>query len=146
MKVFNLLCAQGHAFEGWFASEADLQQQRDTGLLDCPMCADKTITRLPSAPRLNLSAGRDGAAPGEPATPERHMVETLWMKAVQHVLHNTEDVGERFAEEARRIHYGEATERSIRGQATPDQSRALIEEGIEVHALPMPAHLKGPLQ
>lgn len=152
MKVVNLQCGQGHAFEGWFASEDDLQAQRDAGLLDCPLCTSKDIVRLPSAPRLNLSGAREPqlasapAAAEEAATPERHMVEALWMKAVRHVLHNTEDVGERFAEEARRIHYGESTERGIRGQATAEQKEALNDEGIEVFSLPVPAHFKGPLQ
>jgi hypothetical protein len=150
MKVLNLQCGQGHAFEGWFASEEDLQSQREAGLLDCPLCASKDIVRLPSAPRLNLSGARAPEAASrareEPASPERHMVEALWMKAVRHVLHNTEDVGERFSEEARRIHYGEASERGIRGKATAEQAQALNEEGIDVFSLPVPGHLKGPLQ
>lgn len=148
MKVLNLQCGHGHAFEGWFASEAQWQRQLDAGLVDCPLCGSREISRLPSAPRLNLGAGREAepTPQGSAATPERHMVESLWVKAVQHVLRNTEDVGERFAEEARRIHYGEVAERGIRGKATREQAEALTDEGIEVHALPVPPALKGPLQ
>ena len=147
MKVFNLQCAQGHGFEGWFASDDEWQAQVQSGLLDCPLCGDRHISRLPSAPRLNLGGGRE-AEPAEPsaATPERDLVEALWRKAVQHVLRNTEDVGERFAEEARRIHYGEVAERGIRGKATREQAEALTDEGIEVHSLPLPAALKDTLQ
>ena len=73
-------------------------------------------------------------------------MQVAWMRAVQHIIKNTADVGPRFAEEARRMHYGEADERPIRGQATPDEAKALHEEGIDVMPLPMPAALKGPLQ
>ena len=70
----------------------------------------------------------------------------MWLKAVRHVLAHTEDVGERFAEEARRIHYGEAPERGIRGQVNPEQRDELVDEGIEIFALPLPRALDGPLQ
>lgn len=143
MKVLNLQCEHGHAFEGWFASEDDYVTQIERGLVECPLCASRCFTRLPSAPRLNLSASREiGATP----TPERQSVEALWMHAVRHVMAQTEDVGERFADEARRIHYGEVPERGIRGQASGDEARALRDEGIDVQALPLPKGLKGPLQ
>jgi hypothetical protein len=175
MKVFNLQCASGHGFEGWFASEDDYQRQTECGLLECPLCADKTVRRLPSAPRLNLTttrasgyapiapqprggseqpvvleAGRTGQSGQEDtnvpavATPEQQSVEALWMEAVRHVLTHTQDVGARFAEEARRMHYGETEVRGIRGRTTPEEAQALDEEGIEVYSLPMPELLKGP--
>lgn len=150
MKVLNLRCAHDHAFEGWFASEADFQSQLDGGLVECPVCSDKAITKLPSAPRLNVSGAREvvAMAPGAPATPNPQAVtlQSMWMRAVQHVIANTVDVGDRFAEEARRIHYGEVEERAIRGQASPEDAQALQEEGIEVMALPLPAAAKGTLQ
>jgi hypothetical protein len=158
MKVLNLCCAQGHGFEGWFASEDDFLAQSSRGALECPMCADKAVTRLPSAPRLNLSGARSSAvaktagsasaasAPAAAASAEASVadLQAMWLKTVQQVLKNTEDVGERFPEEARRIHYGETGHRGIRGQASAEERAALADEGIEVMALPMPTGLKGP--
>lgn len=147
MKVIDLRCQSGHRFEGWFASDDDFLDQNGRGLLECPMCADKVVVRLPSAPRLNLSGAREPVAPPAPAAAEPSaQMQARWMQVVRHVLDNTEDVGERFADEARRIHYGEVAQRGIRGQATPDQREALQDEGIEVVALPLPAALKEPLQ
>ena len=151
MKVLNLRCADGHLFEGWFASEDDFLDQNGRGLIECPLCADRVITRLPSAPRLNLSGAREAEAPPQPTGPARAEaaaadLQAKWMEFVRHALAHTEDVGERFPEEARRIHYGEAEARGIRGQATPQERQALNEEGIEVLALPIPAALKGPVQ
>ena len=151
MKVLDLRCAGGHRFEGWFASDEDLQSQTDRGLMECPVCADKTITRLPSAPRLNVSGAREpqppAAAEAKPAAGQIEMtMQAAWLRAVQQVMNQTENVGDRFAEEARRIHYGEADERAIRGQATPDEAEALRDEGIEVMSLPVPAALKGTVQ
>lgn len=151
MKVLNLCCAQGHGFEGWFASEDDFLSQNDRLAVECPICADQTITRLPSAPRLNLSGARDPAraaaassapAPTGPA-PAAADLQARWLQAVQHALRHTEDVGDRFPEEARRIHYGEAAERGIRGQASAEDRAALADEGIEVMTLPLPAAVKG---
>ena len=143
MKVLDLRCGAGHTFEGWFASEDDYGSQRERGLVDCPVCGNAELMRLPSAPRLNLSGGResDVAVPTVADT-----VQQKWMQAVRHMMAHTEDVGERFPEEARRIHYGEIKERGIRGRASRDEAQALAEEGIEVMALPVPAALKEPLQ
>jgi hypothetical protein len=148
MKVLDLRCAHEHPFEGWFASEDDYVSQRERGLVECPLCGDKDVTRLPSAPRLNVSGAREPqpAAAAQPAKGIGVTVQAAWLRAVQHVLSNTDDVGDRFAEEARRIHYGETDERAIRGQATPDEAQALRDEGIEVMALPMPTAIKGPVQ
>lgn len=150
MKVFDLRCRHDHAFEGWFASDDDFQRQRTRGLLRCPLCDDASVERRPSAPRLNLSGAQ---APAEPAAaPPAQAVarpgdlQVAWMQAVRDLVARTEDVGERFAEEARRIHYGETAQRGIRGQATPQERQALLEEGIETVAIPVPAGLKGPLQ
>lgn len=146
MKVLNLCCALDHRFEGWFSSEDDYQSQLERGLVECPLCGDTTIQRLPSAPRLNVSGAREPVAMPQAPTPEAMTLQSMWTRAVQHVLANTVDVGDRFADEARRIHYGEAEERAIRGQATPEDRQALQEEGIEVMSLPVPAALKGPIQ
>ncbi len=156
MKVLNLQCAHGHGFEGWFASDEGFQSQLSAGQVQCPMCSSPQVVRLPSAPRLNLSGAKapsaelavvapDPAAAVSPvndtAPSQRH---AQWLQVVAHVLKNTEDVGERFAEEARRIHYGEAEHRGIRGEASADERAALADEGIEVMPLPIPAALKGP--
>ena len=150
MKVLDLRCSNGHGFEGWFGSEEDFLDQNGRGLVECPLCSDRVVTRMPSAPRLNLSGAREPAAakPGGPPTgkPTPADLQALWMQAVRHAIENTEDVGERFAEEARRIHYGETETRGIRGLASPEERHALREEGIEVLALPIPPALKGPVQ
>lgn len=146
MKVLDLRCANGHGFEGWFGSEDDFLDQNGRGLVECPMCADRVVSRLPSAPRLNLSGAREPAAPPAKAEPAAADLQALWMQVVRHAIENTDDVGERFAEEARRIHYGEADARGIRGVASMQEREALHEEGIEVMSLPIPPALKGPVQ
>ena len=176
MKVLDLQCRQGHSFEGWFGSQDDYDAQRARGLVTCPVCNDSEITKMLSAPRLNLGYG---AAPGVPAahpseasvaasgaalavaettgagrnTPalptglgSLQQMQAAMLNMVRHVMAQTEDVGPRFAEEARKIHYGECEERNIRGQATREETEALLEEGIEVMPLPVPENLKGPLQ
>jgi hypothetical protein len=146
MKVLNLRCANGHGFEGWFASDDDYMDQNGRGLVECPLCADRVISRLPSAPRLNLSGAREPAPVPPAAEAKPADLQAAWLKAVRHMIETTEDVGQRFPEEARRIHYGETEHRAIRGQATPEERAALHEEGIEVVAIPVPGALKGPLQ
>ena len=152
MKVLNLQCSQGHSFEGWFASQDDYDAQRARGLVSCPVCHDSEVSKMLSAPRLNL-----GAAPSAPATaakteatPVTHVapaqLQAAWMQMVRHVMAHTEDVGPKFAEEARKIHYGEREERNIRGQATREETEALLDEGIDVLPLPVPDALKEPLQ
>jgi hypothetical protein len=161
MKVLDLRCGAGHVFEGWFASDGDFESQREGGQLDCPLCGNADVAKLPSAPRLNLSGARAPAPEraGE-ATPEAPRkapapAPTLavhgnavsrFVEAVTELLQNTEDVGTRFAEEARRIHYGEAEQKAIRGQTTPEERAALAEEGIEVFTLPIGLPPKSSLQ
>ena len=160
MKVLDLRCGAGHAFEGWFASEDDYGSQRERGLLDCPVCGNAEVTRLPSAPRLNLSGARAPAVapaqapapasgPASASTTEVAMhgsAAQRFVEAVAELLNNTQDVGARFAEEARRIHYGESEHKAIRGQATPQEREALADEGIEVFTLPVGMPPKAPLQ
>lgn len=143
MKVLNLRCAHEHRFEGWFASDEDFESQSARGLVGCPACGDTAVAKLPSAPRLNVSGLKEeGAAP-----PDRlAAVQAAALQAVQQLMARTEDVGERFPEEARRIHYGEVEARGIRGRASAEDAQALRDEGIEVVSLPVPAALKGPVQ
>jgi hypothetical protein len=169
MKVLNLCCSAHHRFEGWFASEADYAAQLEKNLVGCPLCGDTQIQRLPSAPHVLTSSTRatapaqetgGGAAlaarsstpassqtlPASAAQADPQALQQAWMQAVQHVIANTDDVGGQFAEEARRMHYGEAKERPIRGKATVDEAAALRDEGIEIAVLPLPAATKGPIQ
>lgn len=152
MKVFNLQCSALHRFEGWFASEEDYASQVERGLLECPLCADKTVQKLPSAPHLNLGASEAPVAPqaGQQqalvAGDAAQALQAAWLQMARQIVSQTEDVGPRFAEEARKIHYGESEERGIRGQASREETEALLEEGIAVLPLPLPEGLKGPLQ
>jgi hypothetical protein len=162
MKVLDLQCPHGHRFEGWFASVDDFESQLSRKLVECPVCAATEVSRVPSAPRLNLSgatspneseAGRRAAADSaqaEGATAQQaermREVEARAMRALRELVEKTENVGDRFAEEARRIHYNEAPARNIRGVATPADARSLVEEGIDVMALPGPWVSKDSLQ
>lgn len=163
MKVFNLACGHEHRFEGWFGSAQDYEEQLERGLIECPVCGDSEVRKLPSAPRLNLSGAQQqgepaSAKPGTPPTvgdeqtrqpvtaPTPQQIQALWMKLARQLVANTEDVGERFVEEARRIHYQEAPERGIRGVATNEEREALEDEGIQVFAFPLPRTLKDPVQ
>lgn len=172
MKVLNLQCSRQHSFEGWFGSEDDFQSQLARSLIECPLCADKQIQKLPSAPRLNLGvhpahagsrnaveaasppvssalASTRSSVPEQPAAMPEGLdaaEQAAFLQALRHVVKHTEDVGQRFADEARRIHYGEAEARSIRGQASVRETVELLEEGIEVMPLPMLPVLKETLQ
>jgi len=152
MKVFNLQCTAHHVFEGWFGSEEDYAGQIERGLLECPLCGDKAVHKLPSAPRLNFGAAEAPVLPAKTekqeivAGGEAQALQAAYLQLARRIVAETEDVGERFVEEARKIHYGESEERGIRGQASPEQTRELIEEGIAVMPLPLPDGLKGPLQ
>ena len=145
MKVLDLRCADGHAFEGWFVSEDDFSAQLTKGDVSCPLCANAEISRLPSAPRLQVSRHAAPVVEAKPAATPMTL-QSQWMRAVRHVMTTTEDVGDRFPEEARRMHYGEVEERAIRGRASSEDAEALREEGIDVVALPVPEAMKGPLQ
>ncbi len=144
LKVFDLRCDNEHPFEGWFGSDGDFESQQARGLLECPLCGSKQVRRMPSAPRLNL------AAPPEPkqeaALPTAAQMHELLVKVAREIAANTEDVGDRFAEEARRIHYKEASERGIRGVTSRQEAEALEQEGIRVMPLPFGHLLKEPLQ
>ena len=151
MKVLDLQCAHGHVFEGWFSSEDDFQDQLTRRLLECPLCGDGGIAKLPSAPRLNLGASAAdapaGASPGPAAAGGRGSalaalppasLQAAWLHMVRRVMAETVDVGDRFADEARRMHHGEAPTRGIRGQASAEQTEQLLDEGIAVVPLPLP--------
>ena len=148
MKVLDLQCQHGHVFEGWFGSEDDFQSQKQRGLVQCPLCADIHIDKRLSAPRLNLGAREPAATPvasfvshAAADTPVEAStlppaLQAAWLQLARKVVASTEDVGPRFADEARRMHHGEIQERAIRGQASHTDVRELIDEGIFV--LPVP--------
>jgi hypothetical protein len=149
MKVLDLQCAQAHVFEGWFASEDDFASQLARGLVACPMCGDMAISKKLSAPRLNLGnpqVPQNDKQEVVTVHPDEATMQAAWLGMAKRIVANTEDVGERFAEEARRIHYGETEQRGIRGKASKAETESLIEEGISVMQLALPEVLKGRLQ
>ena len=144
MIIFDLNCAHGHSFEGWFASGDEFTRQKDADLVHCPVCDSAEIQRRPSAQVRVRKAARPAepkpapSAAAAPATTQHAMagLPAELVARLREVVRNTEDVGERFPEEARKIHYEESPARAIRGQATPDEAKALTEEGIEFSPLP----------
>lgn len=166
LKVFDLQCAEGHLFEGWFGSHDDYDQQLARGLITCPICQSGDIQKKLSAPRLNLghysahnptgtsdlaatasahqmqnnalvTTSQDKTAMSAlPDTQEMYRLQAAMMARLRAVIQSTENVGVRFAQEARAIHEGEAAERAIRGTATPEERHALAEDGITVIAVP----------
>lgn len=152
MKVLDLQCAHGHVFEGWFGNEADFMHQCQQSMVQCPLCGTYEVHKKLSAPRLNLGAASDNTSPSSrsvaarPASEIDSKLTAAWLEIAKHIVANTTDVGTAFAEEARKIHYGDAPERAIRGQSTVEETKALLEEGIEVLPVALPTFLKEPLQ
>ena len=130
MIILNLQCTEAHPFEGWFDSTDDFDRQVKSAMVACPMCGDTQVSRLPSGPRVKRA--NDVVEPGQQAI-------TNMIRALSDLAQNSEDVAERFPEEARRMHYGEAEPRNIRGQASLTETRELLEEGIAVMPVPLPA-------
>ena len=149
MKVLDLHCSHDHTFEGWFASEDDYLSQSQRGMVQCPMCGDSTIQKKLSAPRLNLSVHRAEQATEvevvHTSQPEQALIQA-WLELSRRVVATTHDVGDQFAEEARKMHYGEKEEAAIRGKTTLEEARALLEEGIEVMPMLLPPSAKETLQ
>lgn len=150
LKVFDLQCDSGHVFEGWFASRDDYDRQQQQGLLTCPVCHSASVQRRLSAARLNLGKGDravaasgGGAQTPAAASGQADADPAQWQAALLRQLRDavraSEDVGDRFSDEARRMHSGEIDTRAIRGTATPRQREELADEGISV--LPVPDFL-----
>ena len=144
MIVFDLLCGEGHRFEGWFGSAEDFARQRDRSLLSCPTCGSAHVERIPSAARVNLGAP-EPKPPSQPVkTPEMEgkdpfaIAQMLYSKMLDELLTKSEDVGKEFPSEARKIFYKETPARAIRGQATSEEHDELVDEGIPVARLPVP--------
>jgi len=154
MIRYSLRCDRGHAFESWFQSSSAYEQQEKRKLVNCPTCGSDKVERAIMAPQIVSKKGREIAAP-EPApapapeattatstsTPllmaqERELRAKL-KELRDHIVKNADNVGERFPTEARKMHYGDIEHRPIYGEASPDEARALIEEGVEVSPLPV---------
>ena len=147
MIVFDLLCGDGHRFEGWFASAADFAAQKERRQLACPSCGNAQIERVPSASRVNLGAAepKPKPAPAAPTrTPEMEgkdpfaIAQMLYSRMLDDLLSRSEDVGKAFPAEARKIFYDEAPARAIRGEASAEEHEELLDEGIPVARLPVP--------
>ena len=147
MIVFDLLCASGHRFEGWFGSADEFGKQKKRRLVQCPTCGSADVQRVPSALRANLGAQPPAQPKGPQApakTPEMEgkdpfaIAQMLYSKMLDELLTKSEDVGKAFPEEARKIFYEQAPSRAIRGQATNEEHDELLDEGIPVARFPVP--------
>jgi hypothetical protein len=146
MIVYDLACHQGHRFEGWFGSSADYEDQRTRGLLACPSCGSDEVSKAPMAPAVPAKGNsRQEVLPPEsrpmantPMPPEMRKALAALAKAQAEALKNSTWVGDKFAEESRKMHYGERDEAPIHGQASLAEAKALIEEGVPVAPLPFP--------
>lgn len=135
MIIFDLRCsAQGHVFEAWFGSNEDYEAQRERGLVACPICGSKELEKAPMAPAVGAK-GNKGSDPAPEAV--KAMMAQL-AKAQKQALEKSEHVGDRFPDEARAIHLGDAEARAIHGRASPADADALREEGIPIAPLPFP--------
>ena len=139
MIVFELICDEQHRFEGWFGSADDFESQRAKGLLSCPMCSSATVRKLLTAKIKRAAEPAETAnLPAKQETPPTLSKEQVMMALVAKILQTSENVGDKFPEEARRIHREEAPARAIRGVASKEQAEELLDEGIPVLPLPVP--------
>jgi hypothetical protein len=143
--VYNLSCTNNHSFEGWFSSAEDFARQTERKLLSCPLCGNDKVSRLPHAPYVSTGSQEkppEPTAPRSKGLPQQYanLGAEFLANLIDKVIETTEDVGNAFPEEARKIHYHEIPERRIRGTASTREVEALRDEGIEVVALPIPPH------
>lgn len=131
MIVYSLACNKGHGFEGWFKDSAAFDAQAAEGKLVCPVCNSKKVAKAPMAPSVSGTKSKD-----EPSAGELHKMRQFVSGLRKYVQENAEDVGRKFPEEARKIHYGEIEHRPIYGEASLEEAKDLIEEGVEVAPLP----------
>ena len=135
MIHYALSCDNGHDFDGWFSGSDDFDKQVESGFLTCPVCNSAKIAKGLMAPQVSTARKQEQQRAALVDRSQREQVEKL-RKAIAEIRAGSEDVGARFPEEARKIHYGEAEERGIIGEAKPDEVRDLLEEGIEIMPLP----------
>jgi hypothetical protein len=156
MIRYALACEHGHTFESWFADSASYEKQAKRNLVACPHCGSTKVEKAIMAPRLSGASKREREMPAEMPAPAAAAPEKAQEKAPvamlspreqeirsklkelrEHLTKNADHVGQKFPEEARKMHYGETKHRSIYGEASPDEAKALAEEGIEFHPLPI---------
>jgi hypothetical protein len=154
MIRYALVCAKGHSFESWFQNSSAFDRQAKRGLVECPVCGDTKVEKALMAPKLSGTRKRDRATPaaaaeaptpaGEDArtpvammSPQEQEFRQKLKELREHLTQNADNVGQKFPEEARKMHYGESERRSIYGEASLQEAKALHEEGIEVHPLPV---------
>ena len=144
MVIYNLLCKKKHSFEGWFPSFEDFQKQADKKLISCPTCGTTKVEKMPHACAVHVKKEQPPAPPAKKNTPAPAAPPTaaefkeMLIRVHHYVKENFEDVGPRFAEEAKQIHKGEAEERPIHGTATLNEVKELAEEGVPCMPLPKP--------
>jgi hypothetical protein len=150
MIHYHLRCERGHAFESWFQSSSAYEAQEKRELVNCPICGSAKVERAIMAPQIVTKKGRESAAPAPaaatdvtaPASTPLLMAQERELRAKlkelrDHIVKNADNVGERFPNEARKMHYGDIEHRPIYGEASPDEARALIDEGVDVAPLPV---------
>ena len=150
MIRYNLRCERGHAFESWFQSSSAYEAQEKRKLVNCPVCGSPKVERAIMAPQIVSKKGRETAVPAPatatdvttPTSTPLLMAQERELRAKlrelrDHIVKNADNVGERFPNEARKMHYGDIEHRPIYGEASPDEARSLIEEGVEVSPLPV---------
>ncbi len=137
MIKYALVCDHAHGFEGWFSTSADFDDQRERGMVECPLCGSRHVEKQIMVPAI---AGTKAQTGGVEATPEmRAMMMEAMSRVRAHVEENFDDVGDSFAAEARAIHDGRSEQRGIYGEATPQEVKSLVEDGVPVAPLPPPA-------
>jgi hypothetical protein len=151
MIRYALICQQGHQFESWFQDSAAYDKQAKRGLVSCPHCGSAKVEKAIMAPRLSATAKKRGktietpeatsapapaSSPVAMISPQEQEIRAKLKELRDHLVKNADDVGAKFPEEARKMHYGETEHRSIYGVATPEEAKELSEEGIEFHPLP----------
>jgi hypothetical protein len=144
MIRYALVCAKGHCFESWFQNSAAYDKQSKRALVTCPICGTAKVEKEIMSPRLAGSRKREEApAPSTDKTPvamvspHEHELRKKLKELREHLTKNADNVGQKFPEEARKMHYGEIDHRSIYGEASPEEARKLHEEGVEFHPLPV---------
>lgn len=142
----DLECTRGHSFEGWFGSFQIFEDQCNRSLVECPICGDANIVKKLSAPRLNLGHSNSDERQEVAAAISERARTQAWLELSRQIAQNTDDVGDQFAQEARRIHYGHAAARGIRGSSSLGEAVELLEEGIPVVPLQLADVHKGTLQ
>ena len=129
MIIFDLVCEYDHSFEGWFKNNNEFNSQQASGLLTCPVCDSENVVKVPSATNINFGKQKEKLV--KKASAQNQQM-ALVQQVSKFIEKNFEDVGGQFSETAKKIHYGEEAERNIRGTATEEQTRELLEEGIDV--------------